>query len=486
MGISVGIDLGTTNSACCALINGKFKFLKFRGKELLPSAILWQDGKLTVGEKARKKSVIYSDNFIKSSKTFMGNFKKKWTIEDRNFSTTDVASEILSHIKKAAEKYFETNQKITSVITVPAYFTANQINETKIAGENAGFIVKQIITEPVAAAIAYGFEDQINQKIFVVDIGGGTFDVSILEIDGNKYQTLAIEGDNKLGGDNFDEVILEMCFKKIRQTAGLDLSSMEKTALPKNDFLQARQRLIIESEIKKIELSEVENVEIEIPNLFNYKEKPYNFSLSLSRDEFQEEAKYLLNKIRRTIKKCIDDVSISSSDIDKVILVGGTSYMPIIQNYIKELFGQKPYSDMDLSKLVAMGAALVADNENDTIKVRDIISHSLGIEIIGKEFARILYKNDNYPISKSEIFTTTVDYQENIDVRVFEGEDEKFVDNNEFYGNFILNEIERARAGSPQIEVSFMFDRSRDLHVIAKDLRTGSKKSKTIKIDKNM
>ncbi len=486
MELTVGIDLGTTNSVCCTLAKGKFDFLKFRGKELLPSAILWQDGELTVGENARRRSVIYSENFIKSSKTFMGDLEKTWVIEEKEFSPTDVATEILTYIRKEAEKYFKTDGEITAVITVPAYFTANQINETKEAGKEAGFNVKQIITEPVTAAIAYGFEYQTDQNLFVVDIGGGTFDVSILKIEGNTYQTLAIDGDRKLGGDDFDEVILEMCFKKIRQTAGIDLSNSEQSEVSKSDFLQAKQRLIMEAEKKKIELTDVENAEIEIPNLFTHKGRPYNFSLAISRKEFEEEAKHLLNKIKRIIQKCLDDASLSPAEINKIILVGGISYMPVIQEFVKDLFGKNPYSDMDLSKLVAMGAAIIANPESDTIQVRDIISHSLGIEIIGERFEKILIKNDPYPISKSEIFTTTFDYQEVVGINIFEGEDEDVVGNNDFYGSFDLRDIEKSRAEIPQIEVTFVFDKSRDLHVMAKDLRTGSQESKTVRIDKGV
>ncbi len=485
MEITLGIDLGTTNSVCCSLVNGKFDFLKFRGRDLLPSAILWKDGKLTVGDKARKKSIIYSSHFIKSSKVFMGDMEKKWRLDDRDFSPTDVAFDILKHLRENAEKYYRTDRKFTSVITVPAYFTSNQINETKKAGENAGLIVKQIITEPVAAAVAYGFENRENQKLFVVDIGGGTFDVSILEIQENVYNTIAIDGDSKLGGDNFDEVVLEMFFKRIRQTAGIDLSTHEKSELPKGEFLQVRQRLIMEAENAKIELAETEAVEIEIPNLFKYKEKPYNFSLKVSRKEFEEEARPLFNRMNRIIQDCVNKARLVPSDIDKVILVGGTSYMPIIQDYMKDLFGKKPFSDMDLSKLVAMGAALIADDERDGIQVRDIISHSLGIELIGEKFARILHKNEHYPVSNSDRFTTTLDFQEKINIRVFEGEDKDFVKNNEFYGGFVLSDIEIAKAGVPKIEVTFHFDKSRDLHVTARDLLTGSEEFKTITIDKN-
>ncbi|MGA1871394.1 MAG: Hsp70 family protein [bacterium] len=484
--LKVGIDLGTTNSACAAIVNGKFDFIKFKGgKQLLPSAILWQDGQLTVGERAKKKSVIYPDNFIKSSKIYMGDFDKTWEIEGRTFTPTDVAAEILTAIREEAEKKYDPDGKITAVITVPAYFSSNQIGETKKAAEMAGFDVKQIITEPVAAAIAYGFDDDVDQKLFVVDIGGGTFDVSILEVKGNKFETLAIDGDKRLGGDDFDQVLMDMCVSYIKESTGVDLSSPEECELEREEFSRARQRLILEVELKKIELSESEEVEIEIPNLFTYDDKNYNFTMPVSRQEFEEASSHLFSKIKSITQQCLEEASMEPSDIDKVILVGGTAYIPLIQSYVKDLFNKDPYADKPLENLVVMGATLIADDEHDSITVLDIISHSLGIEVVGKEYEKILVKNDKYPLSKAKVFTTSVDYQGAVSIAIFEGEDEALVDNNEFYGWFYLDNIEQALAGVPRIEVEFSFDKSRDLLVTAKDLNTGSEKSKTIAINKS-
>ncbi len=487
MAISVGIDLGTTNSVCCSLTNGDFDFLKFRGDEpLLPSAILWREGKLTVGEMARKKSVIYAENFIKSSKTFMGDPGKQWVIEGRIFSPTDVATEILSYIRRT----FDTNGEITAVITVPAYFTSSQINETKIAGEKAGFNVKQIFPEPMAAGIAYGFEEQLNEKIAVIDIGGGTFDVSILETEGNSYTTLAIDGDNKLGGDNFDEIILELCLKKIRQTVGIDLSTYERSGLSKDDFSQARQRLIIEAEKKKIELSSADAVTIDIPHLF--KNKHYDFSIEISREAFENAASTLLRRIERRIDNCLGEASIAPSKIDKVILVGGTTYIPIIQNYIKEFFSKNPYSDKDLSKLVAMGAAIIADAYSIKEKtglqlpvVTDIISHSLGIELFGGKFYKILKRNEFYPVSISKVFPYPGENPDKFVLNIFEGENESCA-KNVFYGRLNLGGIADIRDRKAKVKVTFAFDKNRDLHVTAEDVKSGDKRSKTIKIAKGV
>ncbi|MGA1869820.1 MAG: Hsp70 family protein [bacterium] len=473
--LKVGIDLGTTNSACATLVNGKFEYLKYKGgKHLLPSTILWQDGQLTIGEKAKRISVLYPENFIKSSKIYMGDFEKIWKIDKRKFTATDVAAEILTAIREEAESKYNTQEKITAVITVPAYFSSNQIGETKKAAEMAGFEVKQIITEPVAAAIAYGFDDNTDQKLFVVDIGGGTFDVSILEVQGNSFKTIAIDGDKRLGGDDFDQILLNMCVREIKESLGLDLSSAEQCELSKEEFSRAKQRLILEVENKKIELSESEKVEIEIPNLLTYKGKNYNFTMPLTRQKFEEESSQLFDKIKNIMERCLEEASMTPSEIDKVILVGGTAYIPCIQSYVKNLFKKDPYSDKPLERLVVMGAALIADDERDAITVLDIISHSLGIEVIGKEFEKILVKNDRYPISKAKLFTTSYDFQRAVCIAIFEGEDEACVDNNEFFGSFYLDNIEHAPAGEPRIEVSFSFDKSRDLTIVAKDINTGS------------
>ncbi|MBF0232361.1 MAG: Hsp70 family protein [Desulfamplus sp.] len=492
MGISVGIDLGTTNSLCCSLIDGEFKFLSFRGgSQLLPSSLLYYDGKMTVGDMARKKSVLYSENYISSSKTFIGDSTKKWVLDDRHFNATDVATEVLSYIKKEIEKQFnfksesgsefESNKKISAVITVPAYFTANQIDETKKAGEQSGFFVKQIIPEPVAAGIAYGFEDNINEKIAVIDIGGGTFDISLLEASGNSYSTLAIDGDNKLGGNNFDDIILEMCFRQIRKTVGIDLSSFESSRLSKSDYSQAKQRLILEAEHKKIELSSAEKVSIDIPNLFN--KNNYVFHTEISRIQFEDAASPLIKRIERKIENCLREAAVNNvNNIHKVILVGGTSYIPKIQNCIQDYFNQAPYSDKDLSKLVAMGAAIIADDVS-TVEIRDKISHSLGIRLLGGKFYPLLKKNEIYPISVSKVFPYRGKNSENFFLKIYEGEDD-CVANNEFYGSLNLKGIADLTAGKPKIQVTFSFNKNRILEIKAKNVASGDQKTKSIQVHK--
>ncbi|QTA90783.1 Chaperone protein DnaK-like domain-containing protein [Desulfonema magnum] len=334
----------------------------------------------------------------------------------------------------------------------------------------------------MAAGIAYGFEDKLNEKIAVIDIGGGTFDVSILETEGNSYTTLAIDGDNKLGGDNFDEIILDLCLKKIRQTVGIDLSNYERSGLYKDDFSQAKQRLITEAERKKIELSSVDAVTIDIPNLF--KNEHYDFSTEISRETFENASNILLKRIERRIDNCLSEASIAPSKIDKVILVGGTSYIPIIQNYIRELFGKNPYSDKDLSKLVAMGAAIIADDEGK-VQPKDIISHSLGIELLGGRFYKILKRNEFYPVTISRVFPYPGRNPDKFVLDIYEGEDELCA-KNAFYGRLNLGGIADIRSGKAKVKVTFAFDKNRELHVTAQDVKSGNQRSKTIKIAKDV
>jgi len=479
--LKIGIDLGTTNSVVAYFENSSIEFLRFRNQESISSVMLYKDGKVTIGDIAKKKAVSNPKNFIKSSKIFMGDNDKSWTIEDKIFTPTDVAMEILKEIKKTLDKKFSDISKFIAVITVPAYFTSTQIDETKKAGEQAGFTIKQIITEPVSAAIAYGFEDELNQKLFIVDIGGGTFDTSILKVSNKNFETLAIDGDNKLGGDDFDNHILEYLLKHIRKEQGVNLASFEKSGISEDEYIKAKQALITKSEDVKKELSEYEEVEIEISNLFS----GYNLLTKITRDKFEDISSFTIDKIKRTIKKTLNDSQYTPLDIDKVVLVGGSSKIPVVREFVTELFGKAPYSDKPLDKLVAMGAIIVAQDDN-AVTIKDIISHSLGIELIHEKFSPILKKNQNYPISHTEVYTTTMDFQKSVEINVYEGEDEDNVMNNEFYGGFSLENIEQAYAGIPEVEVTFEFDKNRILKVTAKDIRSGSSKSENIEIDKGV
>jgi molecular chaperone DnaK len=480
--IKVGIDLGTTNTVVAIYEQGSFEYIRFRKNETLSSVMLYQNGVVTIGNSAKTKSQIYPSNYIKSSKTYMGDMTKSWKIEDKIFSPTDVAIEILKECySQIKSKYNSTD--IEAVITVPAYFKSTQIDETKKAGEKAGFKVRQIITEPVAAAVAYGFETKINEKIFIVDVGGGTFDTSILQVSSGKFQTLAIDGDNRLGGDDFDNHIIEYILKHIRINKGINLASQEKSGLSETEYKRAYQAIINRAEDIKIELSNSETSSIEISNLFS----GYNLSTSLTKSEFEKISQPTLKKIEniisRTVETAIKNIKgFDLKQIDRVVLVGGTSKIPAIQNFVSNFFNKKPFSDKPLDKLVAMGAALTI-NSGDTIQIIDLISHSLGIELVNDEFSPILNKDQEYPIAFTKRYTTVSNNQKSIDLEIFEGEDQN-VNKNSYYGGFSLSNIENARAGIPQIDVTFEFDKSRILHVTAKDVRTGSSLTKQIIIEK--
>ncbi|TWX55789.1 Hsp70 family protein [Colwellia hornerae] len=485
MKLEVGIDLGTTNTVVSFLKNGSLEQLKFRNKESLPSTMLFVDQKATIGEIAKRKSALYPNNYIKSSKTFMGDATQTWNIEGKTFTPTDVATFILTEIKNNINKYDSAIDVVEAVITVPAYFTSTQIDETKKAGEAAGFIIKRIITEPVAAAIAYGIDDKVDQTLFIVDIGGGTFDTSILQVKGSNFNTLAVDGDSKLGGDDFDNHIVEALLKYIRKDQGVNLSTHAKSDLDEDKYRKAYQALVNKAEEIKIELSEFESTNVDIANLFS----GYNLSMTMTRAEFEEISSSSIEKIKRKIQSTMSDNNFDPSDIDKVVLVGGSSKIPVVREFVTELFNKQPYADKPLDKLVAMGAAILAhqsETVQSKIEISDIISHSLGIELINDKFSAILVKNSQYPISKSQMYTTTVDFQEKLSVKVYEGEDEYQVTNNSFYGGFILDNIERSYAGNPQIEVTFEFDINRILKVTARDLNTDSNYSETISIDKTI
>lgn len=486
---SIGIDLGTTNSVACTILNGSYKFLQFHHRELLPSAVLYKDGKVTIGETAKKKAKIYSENYIASAKTYMGDMEKSWTIEDRTFTPVDVAAEVLSEIYKEAQKLFGKEEEIQAVITTPAYFSGSQNAATADAGKQAGFVVKQVLAEPVAAALAYASENlQKSEKIYVVDLGGGTFDVTLLEVvSPNEFRTLMKDGDNHLGGDDFDKIIEEIMQSRIRQDIGVDLSSVEDSGLSPEAYGRAKQKLLQEAEKVKCSLSEAESEDISIVNLFPYQDGNYDFTTEITRDEFLSESSKLIRHIKDVIRRRLEQSSYSVDDIDRVILVGGSSNMPFIREFVESYFNKKPYADKDLSKLVAMGAAIRADNERgDTITLHDIIAHSLGIELFGNRYEKILEKDMEYPCKKAKVFTTSYDYQEAVDIIVYEGENTEEADSNYYFGGFTVENIQKAKQGVPEIEVTFEFDESCILHVSARDLHTGASGAKNISIDRSL
>lgn len=485
---TVGIDLGTTNSVCCTLKDGRYEFISFGREEVLSSVFLYQNGKKSFGSMAKKKSVVYAQNYISSSKTFMGDSSKQWEIDGNKYTPTDVATELLEHIYQKTQAHFGIeDEKIEAVITVPAYFNSNQIDETKKAGQRAGFDVKRIISEPVAAAVAYGHEILDNdENLFVFDLGGGTFDVSLLSVTDTgidrQYVTKVAEGDKKLGGDDFDQVLLGIMLSELRKSKGVNFSSQAQSGLDEKTYANLRQKLIQAAEVAKKELSESESAEIVVANLFEKDDIQHSLDMTVTREQFEEKSEELIDRIKRIVKKVLSGSNLSVDDISRVILVGGSSQLPFVKDYITSFFRQNPYSDIDLSKIVAMGAAQLASDSANGLgdRVKDIITHSLGIEIIDDRFVPILTKGSHYPLKITKTFQTTVDYQESVSINVYEGEDENNVHNNESYGGFILDDIELALKGV-QIDVTFEFDESRILRVTATDVKNGSTNTINIK-----
>ncbi len=492
MTIHIGIDLGTTNTLVASEVKGKMKLYKFGNSNMLKSALFYdsENDEIIVGDKALKKGALSSSNLIKSSKTFMGDFQKQWHIGNRIFTPTDVAMYILTEVKNKVLSSLKSDEDedISCVITVPAYFTSNQIDETKKAGKMAGLNIKAIISEPVSAAIAYSQTIETDETLFVLDLGGGTFDVSILKATNSTkmFDTLAVDGDHRLGGDDFDEMLFQHFLSLVQKDTGLDFSSFQRSGLDDyEDYLLICLNLKKEAENVKIALSEELSYEASISNLFYTHGKDYHFNHIIHRNDFNNVCKPLLDKIRKITQKCLNESGLKVSDINRIVLVGGSSYIPAVAEIAEEIFHKKPYSDEDLSSLVVAGATLYASPKGIQTSINDIISHSLGIEVFEKgkaELEKILYKNQKYPCEASKTFSTVSDYQEEVSINVWEGEIEADVNLNEFYGGFVLDGIEKAKAGIPEISVTFSFDSDRILTVTAKDLKT--QVSKTVQVQK--
>lgn len=490
--IKVGIDLGTTNTLVATEDKrGKIKEFKFEGSDSLRSVLFYEEGVVKIGKEAYQKGILKPQNRIISSKTHMGEHDKKWIVEDREFTPTDVATEILKAVRARIVDKMKLNpvDQIEAVITVPEDFTANQIDETRKAGESANLKVIKILTEPVAAAIAYGIEMKASEKIFVLDLGGGTFDVTILDMDIDKgiYKTLSTAGDKRLGGNNFDAVVEDILIERIKKETQVDVSNLENFGKEKEEeFNQIRSILLDEAEKVKIKLSDDDEVAVTLSNLFSFEDNFYHLNTTITRDELIEKSDFLIEKIENKIIECLKNKDLRPSDIDRVILVGGSCHLPFMSEIAKDLFeGKKPFSNMDLGTMVVQGATMVALEHEGITELEDIISHSLGIEIIGNngvaEFEAILKKGDIYPIERKKVFTTINDNQQQVQINVYEGESVKNMFENEFYGGFALDNIENALAGVPQIEVTFKFNHSRELTVIAEDLRTGARKEVKVK-----
>ena len=495
--IVVGIDLGTTNTLACYFRKGKPNFIKFAGSKMLPS-VLYVDpvGTLYVGKIASAKGILDPKNEIRSSKTHMGDFSKEWNCNGRTFNATQAATEILKEVKRCIIKKMKCSEDtpIDAVITVPAYFNSNQTDETRKAGQEAGLNVTRIITEPMAAAIAAVTENELDKKIFVVDLGGGTFDLSVLEADQSthSYYALDISGDRKLGGDDFDNAIKNYLVKIIEDDLGMDLSSYQSANLSEGKYNSSMGRIRNAAALAKEELSTVHETDINIDNLFEYDGKAYDLNITISRDKFERECAPLFEKIANRIRKFIAESDrFKLSDISTVVLAGGSCYIPKVQQIVKEILNKPINVQSEFSTLVAKGACLYADSGSSgiAIKIEDVLSHSLGISSYngykgdGTDklvLAKILNKGDKYPCSNTRSFWTIKDFQKAMDIDVYEAgsdcENIEDIEAHDFYGGFTLEDITPAPAGQTHVQVTFSYDKSRCLIVTAREEESGAEK----------
>ena len=498
----IGIDLGTTNTLVCYEKKGKPVTIHFPGSgEMLPSVLyVKENGEYVIGKQAKELIIPDPENGIYSSKTFMGDFKKTWKCRNHDFTPTDVASEILKEVYKTVAKKLklEPDKTINAVITVPAYFNSNQNDETRKAGEAAGFNVLRIITEPMAAAVAAIKELNLESdgKVFVVDLGGGTFDLSVLKPDhvNHTYTAIDIDGDRHLGGDDFDILLYQRFLHNIEEKIGIDLSSQKNSGLSYKSYYSMIGRLRRAAEQAKINLSTEDIWTIDEANLFTFNGKNFDFTQSITRREFDNICKPLYTKITDRIEKFI---SISKKfrldEIDYIILAGGSCYIPKIQEEVERIFKKKVNTEIDRSKLVVIGACIVAKDGMAAININDIISHSLGVEVVNPSnnlpiFSKILQKGDIYPCEKTKEYTTTSDNQTSICVNIYEAgsdyEGELSIEKHDFYGSLMLEGIAEAPAGEAKIAITFSYDKSKVLTVTAKD--TASGKSQSVKVQKGV
>ncbi|GIN85429.1 chaperone protein DnaK [Heyndrickxia sporothermodurans] len=468
----IGIDLGTTNSCVSVLEGGEPKVIPNpEGNRTTPSVVSFKNGERQVGEVA-KRQAITNPNTIISIKRHMGTNHKE-TIEGKEYSPQEVSAMILQYLKSYAEEYLgETVEK--AVITVPAYFNDAERQATKDAGKIAGLEVERIINEPTAAALAYGLDkmDQ-EQTILVYDLGGGTFDVSILELGDGVFEVRATAGDNKLGGDDFDQVIIDYLVVEFKKENGIDLSK-DKMAM---------QRLKDAAEKAKKDLSGVTSTQISLPFITAGDAGPLHLEVNLTRAKFDEISAELVERTMGPTRRALKDAGLSPNEIDKVILVGGSTRIPAVQEAIKKETGKDPHKGVNPDEVVAMGAAIqggVLTGDVKDVVLLDVTPLSLGIETMGGVFTKLIERNTTIPTSKSQVFSTAADNQTAVDIHVLQGE-RPMANDNKTLGRFQLSDIPPAPRGIPQIEVSFDIDKNGIVNVSAKDLGTGKQQNITIK-----
>ena len=480
MGKIIGIDLGTTNS-CVAVMEGGEPVVvtNTEGARTTPSIVAFsKSGERLVGEPAKRQAVTNSEKTISSIKRQMGSdYRVK--IDDKRYSPQEISAMLLQKLKADAEAYL--GEKVTeAVITVPAYFNDSQRQATADAGKIAGLEVKRIINEPTAAALAYGLDNEKEQKIMVYDLGGGTFDVSIIEIGDGVIEVLSTSGDNKLGGDDFDDRVTEYMIDEFKKQEGVDLSKDN----------MALQRLKEAAEKAKIELSSATTTNINLPFISATEDGPKHFDMDLTRAKFDELTNDLVERTATPVQNALKDAGLKASDLNKVLLVGGSTRMPSVQNKVKQLTGQEPSKNLNPDECVALGASiqggkLAGDAGAGDVLLLDVTPLSLSIETLGGVATKLIERNTTIPTKKSQVFSTAADNQTAVDIHVVQGE-RQFAKDNKTLGQFRLDGIPPAKRGIPQIEVTFDIDANGIVNVSAKDLGTGREQNITITASTNL
>ena len=484
MGTVIGIDLGTTNS-CVAVIEGDTPTVitSKEGYRTTPSVVAFTKSKeLIVGDAAKRQAAVNSDRTIFSIKRHMGtDYRRK--IDGKYYTPQEISAFILMKLKEDAEDFL--GQPVTdAVVTVPAYFTDAQRQATKDAGKIAGLNILRIINEPTSAALAYGLDNGMAQKVLVYDLGGGTFDVSVIDIGDNVIEVLATSGDNHLGGDDFDERIVNYLVEQFKISDGINLSK----------DVSAMQRLREEAEKAKKELSSSVTTNINLPFIAMSKDGPHHIDITLSRQTFNELTADLVDRTITPVENALHDAGLSKTDINMVLLVGGSTRIPAVADKVRQLMGKEPSRNLNPDECVALGAAVQGGKLGNQLQVgsaaseiilMDVTPMSLSIETMGGIASRLIERNTTIPTRHSQIFTTAGNFQTSVDIKVFQGE-RKFTRDNKLLGNFRLNGIKRAMAGVPQIEVTFDIDVNGIVNVSAKDLGTGREQSITITSSSNM